>query len=65
MEAPRYFEVALDHYRKGNELLNFPERVLIEEQTLHCVRATAHFSAGVLALALGNAQEGASAEPAQ
>jgi hypothetical protein len=65
MDAERCFEVALDHYRKGNELLNFPVAVLIEEQALHAARATAHFTAGTLALALAGAQEGASAKPAQ
>lgn len=65
MDAEKCFEVALDHYRKGNELLNFPVAVLIEEQALHAARANAHFAAGALALALASAQEGASAEPAQ
>jgi hypothetical protein len=65
MDAAKCFEVALDHYHKGNELLNYPARVLIEEQTMHSARASAHFSAGILALALGRAQEGASAKPAQ
>jgi hypothetical protein len=65
MDAAKCLEVALDHYRKGNELLNFPVAVLIEEQALHAARATAHFTAGALALALASAQEGASADPAQ
>jgi hypothetical protein len=63
MDANKCFEFALDHYRKGNELLNFPVAVLIEEQALHAARATAHFTAGSLALALGQAQR-ASAEGA-
>jgi hypothetical protein len=58
MDAERAFEVALDHYRKGNDLLNFPEAVLIEEQALHAARAIAHFGAGNLALALARAQDG-------
>jgi hypothetical protein len=65
MDAAKCFEVALDHYRKGNELLNFPVAVLMEEQALHTARATAHFTAGSLALALASAQEGTSANPAQ
>jgi hypothetical protein len=65
MDAARCFEVALDHYHKGNEILNNPTRVLIEEQTLHCARASAHFTAGILAMALGSAQQGTSANPAQ
>jgi hypothetical protein len=56
MDTERCFEVALDHYRKGNELLNFPTAVLIDEQALHAARATAHFTAGCLAVALGQAQ---------
>jgi len=64
MDAEKCFEVALDHYRKGNEILNNPTRVLIEEQALHCARASAHFTAGILALGLGNAQEGGAAAPA-
>jgi hypothetical protein len=56
MDTEKCFEVALDHYRKGNELLNFPTAVLIGEQALHAARATAHFTAGTLALALGQAQ---------
>jgi hypothetical protein len=63
MDAERCFEVALDHYRKGNELLNYPVRVLIEEQALHVARATAHFTAGSLALALGLAQDAPGAQP--
>ncbi len=65
MDAEKCFEVALDHYRKGNELLNFPVAVLIEEQALHAARATAHFTAGNLALGLALAQKGESAQPAQ
>jgi hypothetical protein len=65
MDAGKCFEVALDHYRKGNELLNYPVAVLIEEQTLHAARATAHFTAGTLALALGNVQGGPGASQAE
>jgi len=65
MDAERCFEVALDHYRKGNELLNFPVAVLVEEQALYAARATAHFAAGALALALGSTQQAAGAKPAQ
>jgi hypothetical protein len=65
MDAAKCFEVALDHYRKGNELLNWPVAVLLEEQAVHAARAAAHFSAGTLALALATAQEGTSADPAQ
>ena len=65
MDTEKCFEVALDHYRKGNELLNYPVRVLIEEQALHVARATAHFTAGSLALALGHAQDSRRAQPAQ
>lgn len=57
MDAEQAFEVALDHYRKGNDLLNFPKAVLVEEQALHAARASAHFEAGSLALALAHAQE--------
>jgi hypothetical protein len=57
MDAAKCFEVALDHYRKGNALLNWPVAVLMEEQTLHAATATAHFTAGTLALALANAQD--------
>jgi hypothetical protein len=64
MDAQRAFEVALDHYRKGNELLNYPVAVLIGEQALHVARASAHFGAGNLALALARAQEGSSQAPA-
>jgi hypothetical protein len=56
MDAARCFEVALDHYRKGNELLNWPVAVLMEEQALHAARAAAHFAAGTLALGLATAQ---------
>jgi len=65
MDAEKCFEVALDHYRKGNELLNYPVAVLIEAQALHAARANAHFAAGTLALALASAQGGASQTPAQ
>ncbi len=66
MEAARAFEVALDHYRKGNDCLNYPVAVLMEEQALHLARATAHFSAGSLALALAQAQQAAdAASPAE
>jgi hypothetical protein len=61
MDAARAFEVALDHYRKGENLLNFPEAVLAEEQALHFSRAAAHFAAGSLALALSQAQAQADA----
>jgi hypothetical protein len=56
MDAARAFEVALDHYRKGNDCLHYPVAVQMEEQALHLARATAHFSAGSLALALAQAQ---------
>ena len=56
MDARRAFEAALDHYRKGENLLHYPEAVPMEEQGLHFTRATAHFAAGSLALALGQAQ---------
>lgn len=56
MDARRAFEAALDHYRKGENLLHYPEAVPMEEQGLHFTRATAHFAAGTLALALGLAQ---------
>ncbi len=56
MEARRAFEAALDHYRKGENLLNFPEAVPMEEQGLHFSRAAAHFAAGNLALGLAQAQ---------
>jgi hypothetical protein len=62
MDADKCFEVALDHYRKGNALLNYPVAVLMAEQNLHISRATAHFSAGTLALALAQAQEGGASE---
>ena len=64
MDAEKCFEVALDHYRKGNELLNNPIRVAIDQQALHVARASAHFTAGSLALELAHAQRGAGAEPA-
>jgi hypothetical protein len=60
MDAQKAFDVALDHYRKGNDLLNFPVAKLMEEQALHVARASAHFDAGCLALALARAvQDGA------
>jgi hypothetical protein len=62
MDAQKCFEVALDHYRRGNELLNNPVRVVTEQQALHVARATAHFTAGSLALALAHAKEAAGAE---
>ena len=52
MDARRAFEAALDHYRKGENLLHYPEAVPMEEQGLHFSRAAAHFAAGNLALAL-------------
>lgn len=58
MDAERAFEVALDHYHKGNNLLNYPEAVPMEEQALLFSRASAHFGAGNLALALARAQQG-------
>jgi hypothetical protein len=64
MDAQQAFDVALDHYRKGNELLNYPVAVLIGEQALHVARASAHFGAGTLALALARAQESGSQPPA-
>ena len=57
MDAERAFEVALDHYRKGNELLNYPVAVQFQEQSLHLARANAHFGAGSLALGLARAQQ--------
>jgi hypothetical protein len=57
MDAEKAFNAALDHYRKGNDLLNFPDAVPIEEQALHLSRASAHFGAGNLALALARALE--------
>jgi len=63
MDAQHAFEVALDHYRKGNELLNYPVAVLIGEQALHVARASAHFGAGNLALALARAPNGAQDSP--
>ena len=57
MDARRAFDAALSHYRKGENLLNYPEAVPMEEQGLHFTRATAHFAAGSLALALGQAQQ--------
>jgi hypothetical protein len=68
MDPDKAFEVALDHYRKGNDLLNYPVAVLMEEQALHVARASAHFGAGNLALGLARAQldaEQRKAAPAQ
>ena len=64
MDARRAFEAALSHYRKGENLLNYPEAVPMEEQGLHFTRATAHFAAGSLALALGEAYGELDVEPA-
>jgi hypothetical protein len=55
MDPQKAYTVALDHYRKGNDLLNWPVAVLIGEQALHVARASAHFGAGTLALALARA----------
>lgn len=63
MNAEKCFEVALDHYRKGNELLNNPVRVVVEQQALYVARATAHFTAGSLALMLAHAQDAQGAQP--
>lgn len=62
MDTRRAFEAALDHYRKGENLLHYPEAVPMEEQALHFTRATAHFAAGSLALALAQAQRQMGAE---
>ena len=64
MDARRAFELALDHYRKGENLLYYPEAVPMEEQGLHFSRAAAHFAAGSLALALARAQGQMDAEVA-
>jgi hypothetical protein len=56
MDAEKAFEAALDHYRKGNALLNFHDAVNVQLQALHLSRASAHFGAGNLALALARAQ---------
>jgi hypothetical protein len=64
MDAQRAFDAALSHYRKGENLLNYPEAVPMEEQGLHFTRATAHFAAGSLALALGHAYAQLDADPA-
>jgi len=64
MDAKHAFDVALDHYRKGENLLNYPEAVLQEEQALHFARAAAHFAAGSLALGLSQAQFRMDAEDA-
>lgn len=57
MDTRRAYEAALSHYRKGENLLNYPEAVPMEEQGLHFTRATAHFAAGSLALALAQAYQ--------
>lgn len=62
MDARRAFDAALEHYRKGENLLHYPEAVPMEEQGLHFTRATAHFAAGSLALALAHAQQRMDAE---
>lgn len=64
MDARRAFEAALEHYRKGENLLYYPEAVPMEEQALHFTRATAHFAAGTLALALGDAYGQLDTDPA-
>ena len=56
MDAERAFKVALDHYRKGEHLLDIHEIIPQEEQALHFSRAGAHFGAGNLALGLARAQ---------
>jgi hypothetical protein len=63
MDAQKAYEAALDHYRKGNDLLNYPVAVLPEEQALHIARAGAHFGAGNLALALARAADAAAGGP--
>jgi hypothetical protein len=65
MDANSAFEVARHHWRKGNELLSFPVAVPIEEQALHIARASAHFGAGTLALALARAQGAADDDGAE
>jgi hypothetical protein len=64
MDARQCYKAALEHYRKGENLLYYPEAVPMEEQGLHSTRATAHFAAGTLALALGQAYGLLDAEPA-
>jgi hypothetical protein len=64
MDAQKAFDVALDHYRKGNDLLNYPVAKLMEEQSLHIARASAHFGAGNLALALARAVKDGAVEQA-
>lgn len=64
MEAAHAFDAALDHYRRGEHLLNYPEAVPMEEQGLHFSRAAAHFAAGSLALALAHAQQQMDVQPA-
>ena len=64
MDARHCYEAALEHYRKGENLLYYPEAVPMEEQGLHFSRASAHFAAGTLALALGQAYGQLDAEPA-
>ena len=71
MDARQCYEAALEHYRKGENLLHYPEAVPMEEQGLHFTRATAHFAAGSLALALAQMDakladgQAADAAPAQ
>jgi hypothetical protein len=45
VDLQKAFDAALGHYRKGNDLLNYPTAVLSGEQALHLARASAHFSA--------------------
>jgi hypothetical protein len=56
MDAERAFKAALNHYRKGQHLLNIREIIPQEEQALRFSRAGAHFAAGGLAMALARAQ---------
>jgi hypothetical protein len=56
LDAERAFKAALNHYRKGQRLLNIHEIIPQEEQALHFSRAGAHFGAGNLALGLARAQ---------
>jgi len=63
VDARQCYEAALEHYRKGENLLYYPEAVPMEEQGLHFTRATAHFAAGSLALALGEAYGQLDPEP--
>ena len=55
MDAERAFKAALNHYRKGQHLLNIREIIPQEEQALR-FPAGAHFAAGGLAMALARAQ---------